>query len=127
MQISLRETKAESFKFKQVQNHPSEDTFKLSFYNDYDKTNELYFLVKFDISLKSKEGFTLSLSYVAYFETDDAINDDFKTSHFVKVNAPAIAYPFLRSFIATLVVNSGHEAVILPTINFQALSEAEDE
>lgn len=120
MQISLRETKVESFNFEGIESPPQEDMFKLSFFNAY---NESYFVVKFDISLESKEGFSLSLSYVAYFEADSDLDDDFKKSHFPKVNAPAIAYPFLRSFISTLVVNSGYGAVILPTINFQALSE----
>lgn len=123
MQITLRETKVESFNFESIEVPPKEDTFKLSFFNAYNEESKSYFVVKFDISLESKEGFSLSLSYVAYFEGDGDLDDDFKKSHFPKVNAPAIAYPFLRSFISTLVVNSGYGAVILPTINFQALSE----
>lgn len=123
MQISLRETKVESFNFKGIESSPQEDTFKLSFFNAYNEKSKSYFVVKFDISLESKAGFSLSLSYVAYFEADSDLDDDFKKSHFPTVNAPAIAYPFLRSFISTLVVNSGYGAIILPTINFQALSE----
>ncbi|MBZ7675074.1 preprotein translocase subunit SecB, partial [Klebsiella grimontii] len=33
-------------------------------------------------------------------------------------NAPAIAYPYVRAFVATLLLNAGLESVSLPAVNF---------
>jgi preprotein translocase subunit SecB len=52
------------------------------------------------------------------FETDMPITPEFKDSPFVKVNSPAIAFPFLRSFITTLTTNAGITPIILPAFNF---------
>lgn len=46
---------------------------------------------------------------------------------FAKINAPAIAYPFLRAYIANFFISSGYNALMLPTINFQAMAEKERE
>jgi preprotein translocase subunit SecB len=54
----------------------------------------------------------------AIFKTQNPIDEDFRTSSFVKINAPAIAFPFLRSFITTITVNAGYNAIILPSVNF---------
>lgn len=61
--------------------------------------------------------------YLAEFETDEPIDQEFMDGHFPSVNAPAIAYPFLRSYVSTVTLNSGVEPMILPTINFQALAK----
>jgi len=63
------------------------------------------------------------LDYIAWFKTSSNIEEDFKTSSFTKVNAPAIAYPYLRAFITTITLNSGFKPFTLPTINFVKLSQ----
>lgn len=82
---------------------------------------------RFDITFKSefqiKEGFILKVEYRSEFKTDAPIDDNFKKSRFLTVNAPAIAFPFFRAFIATFLTNSGFEPIILPSINFLKLSQ----
>jgi len=122
MQISLEDTKVESLEIKQIDGEIDSDNFTLTFgtsFGDDLKT----FLINFNLSLQSTDGFSLTISYVAFFATDEEIDEVFKSSHFVKANAPAIAYPFLRSFISTVTVNAGFRAVLIPTVNFQALSK----
>jgi len=68
--------------------------------------------------LKIEDEFNLSIEYATKFLADDDIDEEFKESHFVKVNAPAIAYPFLRAYIGNFTLNSGFSPIILPTINF---------
>jgi preprotein translocase subunit SecB len=52
------------------------------------------------------------------FETDMPITEEFKSSSFVKLNSPAIVFPFLRSFITTVTTNAGIAPIILPAFNF---------
>lgn len=59
-----------------------------------------------------------SVQFLARFQVDEAIDEKFKKSNFPKVNAPAIAYPFLRSFVNTYFTSAGYNPVLLPTYNF---------
>ncbi|NOQ64945.1 MAG: preprotein translocase subunit SecB [Methyloprofundus sp.] len=91
--------------------------FDISFSPVFSKSNSNEFVIIFKLSLNNEE-FSLLLEYAARFSVDAEIDEEFKTSHFVKVNAPAIAYPFLRAYISNLTLNSGFLPIILPTINF---------
>lgn len=122
MQISLLNTKVEKLDLQRVEEAPEEDAIELTYSYGFREDHKTSFVVKFGVSLKSKEGFNLSIEYIAYFDADVELNEEFKRSHFPKVNAPAIAYPFLRSFINTLTVNAGYGSVLLPTVNFQVLA-----
>jgi preprotein translocase subunit SecB len=99
-----------------------EDEFRLSFNNAYSEEDETSFIVRFFITVCSKEEeFKLDLEYIAFFSSDEPITEEFKNSHFPTMNAPAIAYPFIRSLINTITVNANLNPVILPTVNFQEL------
>ena len=67
--------------------------------------------------------FSLSLVAVAFFESNVDITEEFKNSEFVKINSPAIAFPFVRSFINTLSTNAGFSPIILPSFNFAKLEQ----
>ena len=69
------------------------------------------------------EIFDLKIEFVAIFGTSEAIDDSFKKSTFVKINSPAIAFPYLRSFISTLTLNAGLPPLILPAYNFTKENE----
>ena len=100
------------------------DDFQLSFVNGYSEEDEKSFIVKFSVTVSSEEEkFKLELEYSGLFSADEIISDEFKNSHFPSINAPAIAYPFMRSFINTITVNANLNPVILPTINFQELAQ----
>ncbi len=82
------------------------------------------FVVQFEVKLKSeKTEFNIFIKYLALFECKDSITDDFRNSEFVNMNAPAIAFPYLRSFISSFVLESGYDPVILPTLNFASCTE----
>lgn len=78
------------------------------------------FIVSFELEIatKSNDDLKIKIKASAMFETESIINEEFRNSNFVKVNAPAIAFPFLRSYVSTLTVNSGIKPVILPSFNF---------
>jgi preprotein translocase subunit SecB len=71
-------------------------------------------------ALIPSQSIEVDISYIAEFATDSPISDEFKESNFPKVNAPAIAFPYLRAFISNLLLSSGFTPLILPSINFAA-------
>ncbi len=85
----------------------------------FSTSDKKLFSVEFDIKIDDKnENFNLSLSCSSVFQTEDDITEEFKQSDFITANAPAIAFPFARSFINTLTVNAGMPSVIIPAYNF---------
>jgi preprotein translocase subunit SecB len=81
------------------------------------------FAIVFKLGLCFEEKF-LSAEYIAIFETSEDYEEAFKTSKFVKMNAPAIAFPFLRSYIAHITLIAGYNPVVLPSVNFVELSRS---
>lgn len=80
------------------------------------------FGVSFKLRINDKL-FDLVVEAVYNFELlDEKVTEEFKLSSFPKVNAPAIAFPYLRAFISNLTLQSGLEPVILPSINFVELA-----
>jgi len=105
------------------------DEFKLSFVNGFPEDDGgRSFIVNFSVTVSSEEEkFILELEYTGFFEADEPITEKFRASHFPSMNAPAIAYPFLRSFVNTITVNSNLKPVLLPTINFQELVKQQND
>ena len=82
--------------------------------NFIDETN-------FDVIFKTNvcdEEFSLLIEARFDFEVDSPMTEEFILSQFPVVNAPAIAFPYLRAFISNLTLQSGIKPVILPSINF---------
>jgi preprotein translocase subunit SecB len=85
----------------------------------FDENQNKNYAVNFNIALsRENKSFQLSLKASAIFSTQKPIDDEFKESGFVKINSPAIAFPYVRSFISTLTTNAGINPVILPAYNF---------
>jgi preprotein translocase subunit SecB len=59
------------------------------------------------------------------FKTDEEIDETYLQENMVQINSPAILFPFIRSFINTLSVNSGYGQMILPAINFAKMANEE--
>lgn len=116
--IFLKETFVQSLSFKRKHsNEPYLETeVSISPFVNFDKEGKEYRVMfdgKFENSL-----FNLNLQFVAVFGTEEAIDEEFKTSELVKINSLAIAFPFMRSFISTFTINSGIPSFILPAYNF---------
>lgn len=95
--------------------------FDLSFAPAFTKESSREFMIGFKIGIY-KAHYDLKLEIVFVFNVDVDIDDDFKNSPFLKINAPAIAFPYVRSYISNLTLQSGYPPVFLPSINFVALS-----
>lgn len=82
-----------------------------------------FFSVEFFLKMKKDDVFELSLKASAHFTAEKKIEKSDRTSPFFKINAPAIAFPYLRSFVSNLTLNSGYNPIILPTFNFVQMAQ----
>lgn len=70
-----------------------------------------------------EELINLDCEYWAFFEAETPLTQEFLEGSFTTINAPAIAYPYLRSFVTSLLANAGYPAMYLPTVNFVELAK----
>jgi preprotein translocase subunit SecB len=97
-------------------------TFDLKTGNVFSEEDSNIFGVVFNVGIKDRK-FDLAIKAVYWFTLDDKITEEFKLSPFPKINAPAIAFPYLRAFISNLTLQSGIDPVILPSLNFIKIAE----
>ncbi|MCU0443640.1 MAG: protein-export chaperone SecB [Microscillaceae bacterium] len=92
--------------------------FNLDYAISYDSKDVHIFSIIFQAQIYHPKEFVLELAFSSWFRTSEAITDDFKNSNYPNINAPAIAYPFLRVFIANFTLNAGFQPAMIPVINF---------
>jgi preprotein translocase subunit SecB len=73
----------------------------------YPVEHKNFFKIIMEIELKDEKQFELSLSAVGTFELESEIDSELKKT-FVNSNAPAIMFPYVRSFISTITANMGN-------------------
>jgi len=83
------------------------------------------FNIIFDVKLSIEEVFILDLRAVGYFEmSDDLIENENIKEQLIHTNAPAIVFPYLRSFISMFTSNLGTiPSLTLPTHFFKGKLE----
>lgn len=111
---------------KPRQDDDSKNSFSLKTGQHFPAEEKNKFSVFFDASIADSH-FDLSLKAFFIFNTDSPVDEHFKISDFPKINAPAIAFPYLRAYISNLTLQSGYEPVILPSINFVQLAQEGNE
>jgi preprotein translocase subunit SecB len=91
------------------------------------KLSDISIRIHLYLKLLLESGNALDVEYAGDFEVGEPETEGFCVTEevlkrsFVQVNAPAIAYPFLRAFVSTLCVTAGYGGVIIPPVNFQAI------
>lgn len=79
------------------------------------------FVKVFEVKLEGRiasEYVKIELEYHSVFECDRNIDDQFLNSDFARISAPAIGFPFVRSFVSTVTLQAGISTILLPSINF---------
>jgi preprotein translocase subunit SecB len=118
MKISLKECKVQEMIFSIVKNADrKEDSFDLKTSQTFSEEEKRKFNLFFEINVKDRD-FDFDIKMLFIFELDVDITEEFKVSDFPKINAPAIAFPYLRAFISNVTLQSGFNPVMLPSINF---------
>lgn len=126
MKIQLQEWKVKDLSFSLKQDSSpienKDNNFQLSFGHAFNEDNPHEFVIGFKVGIED-EAFVLNLEMVFEFQLDTEIDEKFKNSPFLTINAPAIAFPYIRSYISNFTLQSGFNPVILPSINFVSLNE----
>lgn len=73
----------------------------------YPKKDNTSFKIIQEVSLSAQGYFDLFVVAVGTFQLENAIDDATKRQ-FINTNAPAIMFPYVRAFIATLTTNLGN-------------------
>lgn len=81
----------------------------------YPSDSTLEFKIIFETIVKADGFFNLSLQAVGHFSLEKDVDEKVKKS-FVNANAPAIMFPYVRSFITTFTSNLGSATgpIVLP-------------
>lgn len=117
MQLQLTNWRVVELSYKVGHNDSRENTFELSTKRKFPEDEPMSFYILFEVKIEGKE-FTLELFCTFRFELEEGVTEEFKSSDFPAVNAPAIAFPFIRAYVSNLTLQSGIDPVILPSINF---------
>lgn len=129
MKIQLKEWEVKELSFhiaKEEKNHDNDkNSFNLKIADFYPEEDSIYFYIEFKIKINDTR-FDLEFEIVFTFTTDSPITTEFKKSNFPKVNAPAIAFPFVRSYISNFTLQSGFDPIILPSVNFVELNKNQE-
>jgi preprotein translocase subunit SecB len=125
MELQILESKAYKMSFNKHDEGETEKpkSFELTYKIVYDGNKDNTFAVVFNSKIIHPKDFELIIEHVTWFKTSESIDQAFKESDFPKINAPAIAFPFLRSLVATITTNSGYRPAFLPSINFMEASK----
>jgi len=70
------------------------------------------FQIIMEINMGVKSYFDLTIKAVGYFDINSDVSGELR-NNFININAPAIMFPYVRSFITTLTSNCGNS---LPTL-----------
>lgn len=82
------------------------------------------FVVQFQAEVKNTaQSVVLFTKFIVIFQCENPITSEYIESDIIQINAPAIAFPFLRSFITTVTSNAGVPPMYLPSINFIKLAK----
>ncbi|HBC3859689.1 protein-export chaperone SecB [Vibrio parahaemolyticus] len=135
MKLRLKNTFVESLSISAQEGLEKTEGLALQFGCAFSEQSDNTFQVIFEMQLNVEKAgaqtdipsHLFDLKYVAVFELDDPITQEFIDGLFPKVNAPAIAYPYMRAFIGTTLLNAGFDPVMLPSVNFQALATSNNE
>jgi preprotein translocase subunit SecB len=92
------------------------------------KNDKNRFSIIMDVDVSSTSFFTLSLRAIGKFKLNEETDETLK-NEFIKANAVAIMFPYIRAFVATFTANLGNVtgALSLPTMFFEGDVDTIDE
>ena len=84
---------------------------------------EKIFLLQLDVNIKDDTGsFVIQMACNGYFTFKNSESPDTLSNYFY-TNAPAIIYPYIRSYVTAITALTGLEAVYLPVMNLAGLKD----
>jgi len=129
MKLQLKDWKVIESKLKNAEEKSrkeEDNSFGIKNGVHFPEDSDRVFIVNMDVDVTDEE-FDMSIEALFVFEVSEPITEEFKMSAFPTVNAPAIAFPYMRSFVSTMTLQAGYRPVILPSINFVELAKRNSE
>lgn len=83
------------------------------------KEGTKHFSIILECTCRKEDYFLLEVGAIGHFECSDDLTEDIK-KFFINHNAPAIVFPYVRSFVSTFSVNAGSiPKITIPTQFFK--------
>lgn len=79
--------------------------------------------IRYIVNLSIESIFALYLEYDFDFDIDGEVDDTFKDSSEIKTSIPSYTYPYIKTFIETVITNCDYPKIQIPTINFYDLDD----
>ena len=89
-----------------------------------EKQGDNHYIVTLDVGIEKKDEFSALASISGYCEIDD---NHPQRDIMLKVNAPAIMFPYVRAQLTLLTAQPETEPIVLPVVNFQKIYEKSKE
>lgn len=85
----------------------------------YPKESPSHFNIIMEVSAKVEEVFALDVIGIGHFQLNQSVLESMKEG-FINTNAPAIMFPYIRSFITTFTANLGNNiaTIVIPPYVF---------
>ncbi|CAB5566685.1 hypothetical protein AB7V66_20540 [Providencia rettgeri] len=74
--------------------------------------------IRYPVIVSVKDKATLSMDYDFYFTLSEELTEDFNTSIVTRQTAPALAYPYIKSYVENFLSISGYGDIDLPFLDF---------
>ena len=100
------------------------DDLPASFSVQVEKQGDNHYIVTLDVGIEKKDEFSALASISGYCEIDD---NHPQRDIMLKVNAPAIMFPYVRAQLTLLTAQPETEPIVLPVVNFQKIYEKSKE
>ncbi|QEK51998.1 hypothetical protein FYC62_10300 [Pedobacter aquae] len=85
----------------------------------YVNNNNKSFLLELDVLVTDEiDSFKIKANCLGFFKFKDLKEKNIIIEDYFYINAPAIMFPFIRSFISAVTSLSGMETINIPVINF---------
>lgn len=119
MKVQIQHSHAKNVTFVPLEKEEiAELKYELKNWVSFDEVSPRKFAVGFEVDVVLQERFRLKMDFYTIFESEDDIANEDRENSFIKINAPAMAFPFFRAVICQTVVLFGFKPVILPPLNF---------
>ncbi len=107
--INVKFNSIQPFRFEEKIN------FKIDAKLNIDNDSENNFQIIMGLEMQANSYFELNIVAVGYFEIKSDASKELR-ANFINVNAPAIMFPYVRSFVSTLTSNFGNciSTLIIP-------------
>lgn len=125
MKFQLQKTEFEKLVVNRNDKEIESQKFDFQYKIGTSKSDIKIFVIAFVSKLESKY-ITIESTFVSKFISDSDVDEAFIKGNFAKINAPAIAFPFLRAALANISVLCGHDPIYIPAVNFVELIKNSD-